>query len=73
MYWLFDKGIPKEDIIIEDQSKDTVENAIMSISLLKKYGFKDITIITNAEHSYRAFCIFSTAYQRVGLNVNLSM
>lgn len=47
-----------KDIWIEDQSKDTTENAAYSATILKKHGIERIAIISQAWHLPRAINLF---------------
>ena len=58
---LQDLGIPKEDIIVHAQPKDTKEEAIKTKELL---GSKPFILITSAYHMTRAMSLF----QKEGLN-----
>lgn len=54
--FLLNNGIPSEDIMFEDQSLNTYENALFSKQLLnkKKYNSRRILLITSASHMRRA-------------------
>lgn len=53
-------GIPDSAVLIENQSRNTVENAAYSLALIKKYMPKaKILVITSAWHIPRAKLIFS--------------
>ena len=47
-----------KDIWVEDQSKDTAENATFSASILKKRGIQRIAIVSQAWHLPRAIKLF---------------
>lgn len=54
-------GIPSQDILIEEKSRNTIENADFCKSILKENGFdnnKTIVLITSAFHMQRARAIF---------------
>ena len=59
--WLVKKGVPIQNILVEDRAKDTIGNAFFSIDIIKvqknkpKYG----TIISSASHMRRALNIFT--------------
>jgi len=50
---------------VEDQSRDTVDNARMSAALLHDAGVRDIVLVTHAYHMPRA----RLAFEAAGLNV----
>ena len=54
-----------KDIWIENQSKDTVENASLSAAILKEHGIQRIALVSQAWHLPRAISLF----ERQGLTV----
>ena len=48
-------GVKEEDIIIENNSKTTTENAMFSVPIAKKRGAKRIIVVSTVEH----FTIYS--------------
>jgi len=63
--FLIDLGVPAKEIIIEDKSRDTLENAKLTREICVKLGFTNPILVTSAYHLKRAFMIFG----RVGLEV----
>lgn len=55
---LISLGVNSEDIIIEEKSKNTNENAIFINEELEKNGIKNIILITSAFHMKRSVSIF---------------
>lgn len=51
--YLLDEGIEKDRILLEDRSTNTVENIQNSRELLEK-SYKNVGIVTNNFHMYRA-------------------
>jgi uncharacterized SAM-binding protein YcdF (DUF218 family) len=56
---LIASGVPRGNILIENYSKSTFENASLSYPILKKYNFKSIILVTSWFHSRRATSVFS--------------
>jgi len=57
-------GVPEEDIIIEENSKDTHQNATQSILKLIKVGpEQQIILVTSPYHSRRARVEFQKAFE----------
>lgn len=53
-------GIPKEDLILENKSRSTFENALFSSEILKNsYPNKKYLLITNAMHMKRGLACFT--------------
>ena len=69
-YWvknyLLEIGVKPEDILFEDQSRNTHENALFSKQLLDKQGFTNpkVLLLTSAFHIYRS----QACFKKVGLN-----
>jgi uncharacterized SAM-binding protein YcdF (DUF218 family) len=52
-------GIDSSSILLEDNAKDTHDNATMTAALLQKQGIKkDIILVTSAMHMYRSVKLF---------------
>ena len=51
-------GIPGKDILLEDKSLTTEENARYTKEILQKNGYKSIILVTSPYHSRRAAVIF---------------
>ena len=58
--WFLQSGVPRECIIQEDVSTDTVQNVLCSTQLLVELGFSAATIITSQSHLTRAVMLFRT-------------
>ena len=56
--FLVQMGIKEEDILLEEKSRNTFENAFYSKEILEKYSFQKIILITSAFHMKRAEGIF---------------
>ena len=70
--WLISNGVPPDSVMLETESKDTVENLIFSTKLLDAYGAKSVVLVTSASHMHRAYSMLR-AYlrqQRLALRVN---
>jgi len=52
------KGVPKEDILIEERSKTTEENAEFTSDLLKQEGLDSYILVTSPYHQRRAYELF---------------
>lgn len=63
--FLLDLGVPPEKVLVEDKSRDTVENARLSRALCARHGFKNPLLVTSAFHMRRA----RLAFVREGLAV----
>lgn len=51
-------GVPDEDIIVEDKSNNTKENAIDTVEILKKNKYDDIILTTSPYHIRRSIMEF---------------
>lgn len=53
--WLVEHGIAEERILVEDKSEDTQQNLRFTADILEEQGLgKDIVIVTDGFHEYRA-------------------
>lgn len=51
-------GVPKADVIGEEKSRDTFENAVESGKILKQRGWKRFLLVTSAMHMPRSMLVF---------------
>jgi hypothetical protein len=54
-------GVPAEDVILENSSVTTAENADFSLLLAKKAGIRAVTVVTHRNHLARAIGEFERA------------
>jgi uncharacterized SAM-binding protein YcdF (DUF218 family) len=66
--FLIEKGVPPTAFLPLALSSNTVEDAVMSLSILKDYEFKDLLIITSEYHLARVEFIFSEILKEFYLN-----
>ena len=52
-------GVPQSDVIGEEKSRDTYENAVESGKILKQHGWKRYLLVTSAMHTPRGMLVFS--------------
>lgn len=52
------KGVPVEDILIEEKSKTTTENADFTAKIIQDNGYKSIILVTSPYHQRRAYTQF---------------
>lgn len=55
------KGVPAEDILIEENSKTTTENAEFSSKIINENNYKSIILVTSPYHQRRAYSEFRQA------------
>jgi uncharacterized SAM-binding protein YcdF (DUF218 family) len=58
---LMDLGIAEEQILIEEKSRDTLENAVFSKAICDRLGFSRPLLVTSALHMKRAMLAFDRA------------
>jgi uncharacterized SAM-binding protein YcdF (DUF218 family) len=63
--FLLDLGVPARQILVEDKSRDTVENARFSRVILQQHHFRQPLLVTSAYHMRRSL----EAFRRVGIAV----
>jgi uncharacterized SAM-binding protein YcdF (DUF218 family) len=63
--FLLDLAVREPDLIVEDQSRSTYENAVASSKLLEARGIQRIVLVTEAVHMVRA----ARCFRRQGFEV----
>ncbi len=58
-------GIPREQIITEDRSRDTEENARYTGKIAHQHGFKKIVLVTSAFHMKRSVMLFGKYFDSI--------
>ncbi|MBI3592025.1 MAG: YdcF family protein [Nitrospirae bacterium] len=59
--FLTDLGVPENKVIMEDKSRDTIENARYTKEICFKAGFKRPILVTSAYHMKRSLASFEKA------------
>ncbi|MGH2404330.1 MAG: YdcF family protein, partial [bacterium] len=55
-------GVPRERIIVEDQSESTFDNARNTLRIMQAQGMRRAIVVTSPYHTRRAARIFRAAY-----------
>jgi uncharacterized SAM-binding protein YcdF (DUF218 family) len=63
--FLVDLGVPGENIITEERSRDTIENARYSMKICGARGYSRALLVTSASHMKRALLSFRNAGMEV--------
>lgn len=58
-------GMPRDNMLLEDKSRNTRENGINSVAIMKAHGIKRILLVTSAFHMRRAQAVF----EKLGIEV----
>jgi uncharacterized SAM-binding protein YcdF (DUF218 family) len=66
--FLVGQGVPNSDLLMEDQSRTTYENAALTGRLLVQHGISKIVLVTSASHMQRA----EGCFRAVGFQVTPS-
>ena len=56
---LMEWGVPEEDILFEEKSRNTYENALYIKPLLKSNNLSKVLLVTSATHMPRAYAVFN--------------
>jgi uncharacterized SAM-binding protein YcdF (DUF218 family) len=62
---LIDLGVPANQVLVEQKSRDTVENAKYCKEIMLRHGFRSPLLVTSAYHMRRSI----EAFKRAGLSV----
>lgn len=65
------RGVAKKDMIIEDKSQHTREQAVNVMALAKKNKWKKIIVVASHYHQLRAFLAFLKAMQEAKLKLQI--
>ena len=57
--FLQDLGVPAPALVLEEDSRNTLENAVFCAKLLKARGIRHVLLVTSALHMPRALALFS--------------
>lgn len=63
--FMSDLGVPDSAMVLEDQARNTTENALFTAQILRDRGIKRILLVTSALHMPRSVALF----ERQGLEV----
>jgi len=55
---MLQEGIPEEDIIHEDRSQNTREQAVEVVRMAQERGWSKLILVASHEHQYRAYLTF---------------
>lgn len=62
-------GVKEQDIIIEDKSESTYQNAVYSRDIIIRENFKSAIVVTSPYHMRRTRLIFERVYKNSGLRL----
>jgi uncharacterized SAM-binding protein YcdF (DUF218 family) len=63
--FLVDLGVPEQDVITEEKSRDTIENARYTVKICGARGYSRALLVTSASHMRRAVLSFRNAGMEV--------
>jgi uncharacterized SAM-binding protein YcdF (DUF218 family) len=56
--FILGQGVPKEDLIHEDKSRHTRQQAVEVVRMAMERGWKRLALVASHEHQYRAYLTF---------------
>jgi uncharacterized SAM-binding protein YcdF (DUF218 family) len=62
-------GVPKEDILVEEKSLTTYENAKYSLDIIKANDFESVIVVASPYHTRRSSLIFSRLFEGIEFTV----
>lgn len=65
------RGVSRENIIVEIDSRNTRQNAENTLRLAKNNGWKKIILVTSPQHQLRAHLTFNAAKKALGNNCEI--
>jgi uncharacterized SAM-binding protein YcdF (DUF218 family) len=54
-------GVPEVDLVVESKSRNTRENASLTLPLIRERGWKTVVLVTSASHMKRSVAVFRKA------------
>eukprot|EP01024_Parvocaulis_polyphysoides_P015538 TRINITY_DN1682_c0_g1_i2.p5 TRINITY_DN1682_c0_g1~~TRINITY_DN1682_c0_g1_i2.p5 ORF type:complete len:161 (-),score=2.65 TRINITY_DN1682_c0_g1_i2:516-998(-) len=69
--WALTFGVTPSAIIIEDQARNTIENALYCLELLKNRIKNKIVVVTSDFHLTRSRLLFETVFKQVNVGVQM--
>ena len=55
------EGVPASALLLEDRSRDTIENAVFSAAVLREKSLRRVIVVSEAYHLLRARILFKAA------------
>lgn len=68
---IYKKGIPKNRVILEEKSKNTYEQGVEIMKMVKEKKWKKIILVASHFHQPRAFLTFLKAMEKAGLKIQI--
>lgn len=65
--WLVAHGVAKEDVLAFAESRNTIEDAVLSYPIVRRTGARHAMIVTSDYHAARARYIFERIYRDIAL------
>lgn len=62
-------GIPERAILLQDQSRSTIEDARFCLPMVLKHKFKSVLLVTSPYHTRRAARVFKKVFAKNGIRV----
>ena len=62
-------GVPQNNILIENNSQSTIENAKYSAAIMEAQGFKSAIVVTSPYHTRRASILFANFFRGWNLTI----
>jgi uncharacterized SAM-binding protein YcdF (DUF218 family) len=63
------KGVPAEDILLEDQSLHTRENGEYVLEILKQHNLRRVILVTSPFHQLKTYLTFAKVFQPYGIEI----
>lgn len=70
--WLVTAGVHTSSVIMENKSRDTVENMVLSVPLLVANGARSICLITGEAHMPRSFLLLNVYCKQNALSLEFT-
>lgn len=71
MLQAIDSGVPKDAILLEEESQTTYENAEYCLKIVQSLGYRSVIVVTSDYHTRRARVIFDDFFKNSGIGLTV--
>ena len=62
-------GVPGQAILLQNKSESTLEDALFSLSIVKKHTFKSVILVTSPTHTRRSAKVFKKIFSKHAIKI----
>jgi uncharacterized SAM-binding protein YcdF (DUF218 family) len=65
-------GVPRADLLLETRSLTTLQNALFTLPIMERQGFRSAVVVSSSWHMRRASWLFGSVYQGSGIRLTFT-